>query len=41
MVPLLIVGLEKPYLKKMGFQEMFCVQLTNLKSTRPVQRPCA
>jgi hypothetical protein len=30
MMPLLIVGLEKPYLKEMGFQEMFCVQPTNL-----------
>ena len=37
MVPLLIVGLKKPYLKKMGFQEMVCVQPTNLKHTSPVQ----
>jgi hypothetical protein len=39
MVPLLIVGLEKPYLKEMGFQEMFCVQPTNVKHTWPAQRP--
>ena len=35
MVPLLIVGLKKPYLKKMGFQEMFYAQPANLKIQGP------
>jgi hypothetical protein len=35
MMPLLIVGLEKLNLKRMGFQEMFCAQSANLKIQGP------
>jgi hypothetical protein len=34
MVPLRIVGLEKPYLKGLGLQEMFCAQSANPNKAR-------